>query len=74
MIVQPVSSRVTLTLRLLPSALLLLLLADDVPLLDEDTATEELDACDPALRALAEAEAPFLSASTIVFTTRPSAV
>ena len=71
MIVQPDASFVTRMLWLLPSALLLVL-ADDVPLPDEDTDTELLDACDPELCTLAEALA--LSASTIVFTTRPSAV
>lgn len=70
MIVQPVSSRVTATLRPLPSELLLV--AVDFPLLDDDTETELLDECEPELRAVAEE--PLLPASTVVTTTRPSAV
>jgi hypothetical protein len=70
-IVHPDSSRVAVTLRPSPSELLLLL-AEDFPLLDDDTETELLDECDPELRELAEE--PLLPASTIVTTTRPSAV
>jgi len=69
--VQPFSSRVTLTDRLLPSAVLLLD-ADERPLLDEETETELLDdvapdACDCALALVA------LSSSTMLVSTRPSA-
>ena len=71
MIVHPDSSRDMVTLWLLPSELLPLL-AEDFPLLDDDTETELLDDCDPELRELAEE--PLLPASTIVTTTCPSAV
>lgn len=71
MIVQPDSSRRTVTLWRLPSELLLLV-AEDLPLLDDDTETELLDECDPELRVLAEA--PLLPALTIVTSTRPSTV
>lgn len=71
MIVQPASLRVTVTLWPLPFELLLLV-TEDFPLPDEDTETELLDECDPELCALAEE--PPSPASTIVTTTRPSAV
>jgi len=50
---QPLASLVTLIDCVLPSALLLLLLAEDAPLLDEEAETELLDEWLPVDRELA---------------------
>lgn len=68
---QPFASRFTLTECVLPPALLVLL-ADDVPLLDDEAETELLEEWLPVDCELACA-VPAASSSTMLVSTRPSA-